>query len=242
MVFRRKFKTKKYGGKKVYKKKWSKKRMTKKNSNRVLVKLKKVYDVPVLSGEASFRLCLSNINYDTQTDTISVVSEFSSAAALYDSHRPCAVKIKFIPLNNVSSITTTPTFYSNEPMYTCVDWNNDFDDTFPTFAQMVEYNNFKFKNSYRPQQWYYKLKKLPQNLNRIAANTTVHAAYEVESQSQLGYFSTTQATTSDLAADISNTYPRTCMFYLRANATNFADDYIFGKFLCTYYYAFKNRR
>lgn len=234
MAYRKKYK--KYGRKKMSKKyfrKWSRKRQIRKNSNRVLSKFKIVRAVPVVSNNASGCISLSNLFWpynDTYNSTTSAASEYSNFAELYDGVRPCGVSIKWIPYTNVNGPTNM-----YQPLYTCVDYNSFIGDgqTTLTQDQIIEYNNMKFVNAYRPKKWYYKLKKMPQEPILIPGQSTSTAP---QPQVKFGYFAVGSLTSNANTA----VQPNKGKFFYNMDVTPSVST--MGQFLITYYYAFINRR
>lgn len=239
MAYRKKFK--KYGRKKMAKKsfrKWSRKRQIRKNSNRVLSKFRVVHNVAVSAGSSSGCISLSNLFWysnDTYDNSSSASSEYTSFSNLYDGVRPCGVSIKWIPTGNVSVYegTTTSEYY---PLYTCVDYNSFIGDGITTLSQsqILEYNNMKFVNAYRPKKWYYKLKKMPQEPIKIPSQNVSTAN---RPQVKFGYFAV-----DSLSANTNLTVqPNKAKFFYNIDTAGTTPIRI-GYFMITYYYAFINRR
>ncbi|QBX89307.1 capsid protein [Apis mellifera virus-13] len=244
MPYTKRFKSKKkvYGKKRTYMKKWTRKRQIKKNSNRVLSKFRAVKDVTVTSGSVEGSISLSNLLYAFD-NTFVANTEFNNFKELYDPVRPCGIKVKWIPADNVNTLgSTSQSGY--KPMYTCADYNDTiFNSTTKTKAQILEYNNMKFKNAYRPQKWYFKLKKQPQNIVRYydsGANTP--SQFEITPQSKFGYFSVDSIEAENAnALQRGLVWPNAGKFYYNFESEA-NDDEIVGTFMVTYYYAFIQRR
>lgn len=243
MPYRKTFKGKKksYGKKRTYTKKWSRKRQIKKNSNRVLSKFRVTKEV-LVQDDTNFPgagcISLSNLLYAFDNTNVSN-SEFTSFASLYDSVRPCGVKIKWIPQFNVNTTN------SYKPMYTCADYNDTiFDTPSKTKAQILEYNNMKFKNVYKPQKWYFKLKKQPQNMVKYYdSGANVVSEFDIKPQAKFGYFSVDMVEAQSANALTRGlVWPNAGKFYYRFETGGHQVDATLGTFMVTYYYAFIQRR
>lgn len=220
--------------------------MTRKNSNRILRKLRVVHDITTVGGEATGFISLSNILYSLNATNVAN-ADYTACSTLYDSVRPCGVKISWIPESNTSIVATSGASYSQ--IYTATDYNDTL-FTAPLFtntrANLIEYNNMKYKNVLRPQKWYFKLKKQPQNLSLLPATSGTPATYGdvlMEPQSKLGYFSVKNMQGVDpsgavTAKDIQAIWPNAGIFYYNIPTDQISDDQVIGTFLVTYYYAF----
>lgn len=244
MPYRRKYKKLSRGRKRAYfKRKFSRKRQIKKNSNRVLSKFRVTQEVITVTNEAKGFISLSNLLYYHNAANV-VNTEYSNFASLYDSVRPCGVKIKWIPEVNAAGDAETP-LNVYQPMYTCADYNDTiFDSTAKSKAQILEYNNMKFKNAYRPQKWYFKLKKQPQNMVKYYDSGAVTPSdFTIVPQSKLGYFSvdSMQALNAN-ALQRGLVWPNAGSFYYNIPTKGISDETSIGSFMITYYYAFIQRR
>lgn len=85
----------------------------------------------------------------------SSTNDWSNFSALYDSYRVFALKIKFVPLypNNLSATTTYM------PLYWCVDQDNVDNTGITSVGNIVQYENLKVKNMYKPWKIYIKCPK-----------------------------------------------------------------------------------
>lgn len=206
--------------KKLYRKKWSRKRVIRRNSNKVLVKVKYTTIINEATNLLSFNVsctdCLNAVNNASTPN-----ADFSRYLELYDLFRPCGVKVQIIPFYNVNAVvSSTNSIYS--PMYSAIDYTDVNTSTLKTPTDLIEYNNVKFQNTYRPIKRYTKLKKY----QMIAHNTS--------GSGPLGYVLTdgyTQATAQGKMPGV--------MYFAtdNSNATNYD-----LKILITYYYAFKQRK
>lgn len=103
------------------------------------------------------------------TDDVSAFGDWSSIAALFDTYKVAALKVKFIPsLPNDASGTTG--FY---PFYVVGDPNNN---TTPvsSITTACQYENMKAMNMYRPWTYYY---KCPTKTASAATETILTGGY-----------------------------------------------------------------
>lgn len=86
------------------------------------------------------------------TDNPSAFGDWSSIAALFDTYKVAAIKVKFIPQLPNDTSTTTGFF----PLYVVGDPN---DSTIPinSITSACQYENMKTMNMYRPWKYYYKV-------------------------------------------------------------------------------------
>ncbi len=84
-------------------------------------------------------------------DNPTAFGDWTSIATMFDSYKICALRIKFIP--SLPNDTSTQTGYY--PFYVC----GDPDDTniLTSTGEVIEYENMKVFNLYRPFKYYYKL-------------------------------------------------------------------------------------
>jgi len=82
------------------------------------------------------------------------LADFSNYAALYDSYKVKAVKIKFFP--KLPNEVTATTLYA--PMYYVMDWNTGT-NPLTSNADALGYNNVRAVNMYKPWSLYMKFKK-----------------------------------------------------------------------------------
>lgn len=92
--------------------------------------------------------------------------ELTNFNALYDSYRVCAVKVKFIPYGPNDTTSTRdyqPLFGVHDP--------DDLSgtNTITSVNQILQYDNFKTFNLYKPWKWYFKVSKI---MNGKQANGT----------------------------------------------------------------------
>lgn len=211
--------------KKTWKKKWSRKNTIRKNSNRVLVKVKTTKVISELANVLSFNVsmsdCLNGIDNSSTPNT-----DFSRYLELYDMVRPCGVKVQVIPFYNVNSVGAGGNqFYT--PIYSAADYTDKNTSVAKTVPVLIEYNNVKFHNTYRPITRYFKLKKFNSAVGSWTSGGT-------SPQAQLGYFSTdgyTQATVQGQMPGV---------IYFETDNSVSADHDL--KVLVTWYYAFKMRK
>lgn len=81
--------------------------------------------------------------------------DWSSYDAIYDTFRVCAIKIKWIPYLNS---TTALSAYS--PMYVAWDLDHNTLATLDSVNEIIQYENCKFKNAYRPWTYFVKCPKI----------------------------------------------------------------------------------
>lgn len=123
----------------------------------------------------------------------STCANFASYAALYDSFRVSAVKVQFIPSWNTEVPGTT---YGFLPGYGIVDFNST--PTWLAYTSLINFDNLKFVNMYRPWKRYIRCPKLTSNTSSPDGWQRTSAA-----GTQTGYFAlTTPELGAGMAADV----------------------------------------
>lgn len=222
MAFRRK---RVFKRKKLFRKKWSRKRQIKKNSNRVLCKVKynalAITSSSVITFNVSMSDCLNGVSNGSTPNT-----DFSRYLELYDMFRPCGVKIQVIPYYNVNTVVSGPTAQLYAPLYSCADYTDMNNSNSKAIGDIIEYNNCKFHNTYRPFKRYFKLKKFAADAGEWGSTLKSYMA-------QPGYFNTDNYTQVTAAGNMPGV-----VYFTSMNANTPGRDL---QVLITWYYAFKNR-
>lgn len=227
MPYRRGYsrRTRKFTRKKSYRSKWSKKRATKKASNRVLCKVKHtalaITSSSVITFNVSMTDCLNGISNGSTPNT-----DFSRYLELYDMFRPCGVKIQVIPYYNTNTVLAGPTPQLYAPIYSCGDYTDMNNATSKSIGDIIEYNNVKFHNTYRPFKRYFKLKKFSPDGGEWGSAVKSYMASP-------GYFNTDNYTQVTAAGNMPGV-----VYFTSQNANTPGRDL---QILVTWYYAFKNR-
>lgn len=145
MPYRRRTYRRRYK-RRTYRRKWSRKNVTRrfKNDGKRFFKLTTSDEVVSTAGGQ-----IANV----YTDNPNGYNDWTQIASLFDSYRVCAIKIKYIPNkpNDESNVTTY------QPLYIVQDRDST---TLPsTVNDMIQYENLKVKNLYRPWTYYRKFAK-----------------------------------------------------------------------------------
>lgn len=198
--YRRSYNRRPYRPKRVYRAKWSRKNPRQgMGDGKRFFKLRAT--VPLVS-DAGGAIA------DVLTNNPSATQDWPNISALFDSYKVCAIKVKFIPdkPNDTSTITSYKPFYMV----------HDPDDYgVPTSSnQMIQYENVKIYNLYRPFSYY----------RRLSRQTSVGLGTVVL---QGGYRD---------AGDVTAT--QSIKYY--ADGLDVSDNY--GTFIVTLYVSAKNRR
>lgn len=142
------------------------------------------------------------------------VTDWTSAANLYDEYRVRGLKLKFVPQrpNDPTIATVTP---SNAVLYQPVYVFADYDSVglSPTVASCVGYDNLRIKDLTRPWKAYYRIPKM--------------ANYGSSTISRPGWMDTASTTTTGAV-------------YMHAESVTPGLQY--GKVILTYYVTFHNRK
>lgn len=203
---------------------YSRKRTGKKAFKRVMRKMRKsqlavfkLRQTTTLSSTAA-----GNIQYRfTTADPSAFVSingagyataleDWSGITSLYDQYRVCAVKLKFIP--NYPNNTTATTAYA--PVYCMIDYDTEAPPG--TVADVIQYNNLKVKNLYRPWKLYYKIPKSTPSVANAPQASVGYGWVDVAKPVQIG------------------------AIQLLVNGASISSSY--GTIIATYYICAKNRR
>lgn len=165
---------------------------------------------------------------DINSFAVNPVTDWTSFSDLYDNFRVCAIKVKWIPSNNSTPTfnSTTPGLIGNlyAPMYSCIDYDSS-STQIKTFNQIIEYENMKVHNLYRPFSRFFRVPK-------YLANPISDLTQGGDPVLSRGYFPTDP--TSGLRPNYGWLY-----LYTENNLPTVGT---LGQFIVTYYIAFKNRR
>lgn len=173
-----------------------------KKGNLTVTKLRQVYNAAFDSA--------GSIDFYPHVLDPTGLEDWASYQAIYDSFRVYAVKIKFIPsLPNDTSINT-----AFRPIY----YTFDVDSTSPpnSVSDVIQYENLKVKNLYRPHSVYY---RVPRYTSGGQGSAAVLAG---------GFF------------DVNTTPPQNGVIGCYAENIDISQNY--GTFVVTFYIGFKNRR
>lgn len=147
----------------MYRKKWSRRSNGASNKDgRTLVKLRVVTTVASdAGGQISAWL----------NDDVSGYQDWTSFAAVFDSYRVCALKLKFVP--DLPNDTSTVTGY--KPLYVVHDVDQS---NIPTLSvnTAIQYENMKVFNMYRPWNYYRKFSK--QSSSGVASQVMMAGGYK----------------------------------------------------------------
>lgn len=165
---------------------------------------------------------------DTNSSAVNPVTDWASFSELFDNFRVCAIKVKWIPSNNSTPAfnSSTPGLIGNlyAPMYSCIDYDSSSGQT-KTLAQVIEYENMKVHNLYRPFTRFFRVPK-------YLANPISDPSQGGDPVLARGYFPTDP---------LSGMRPNFGWLYLLTEG-NLPTVGTLGQFIVTYYIAFKNRR
>lgn len=186
-----------------------KKRSIKRKDGLAPFKLTGVVD---LTSDAANQIqhTVSLTNPGAYYDGSGALPDLSSLTSLYDQARICAIKIKYIPRvpNDLAS------YAAYVPLYIVRD---DDDTSLPSsVSEMVQYENFKVKNMFRPWSYYTKVPRVA----GFVTGTYVQVG-------SMGWF--------DLAAAQS-------IGAIKIFATSTNASFTYGQLVISYYIAFKSRR
>lgn len=193
------------------------------NGNLIFAKLRYIQSVDTSALETGIRFSFWGLDGELFNGAGSVY-DWTNYSGIYDNFRVCGLKIEFIPQANATLIEpgTPSTIRDYAPIYDCFDYDNIFGSsgttTQPTVAEMNEYENCKYHNQYRPWKRYYKIKKY----TSMSSNVTALEG---------GFFPTATAAITSLPGGV----------YIRTETLSAPID-ASGKFRCTYYVQFKNRK
>lgn len=162
------------------------------------------------------------ISYPFTMSNVSNAQDWSQYGNLYDSYRVYGLKIKWIPTINISPETPVVTNPLYGPMFVAYDLDESAITPLDTVNEIIQYQNHKIKNLYRP--WTYYAKRTKQS----APFTTTGGS--------------TGMLTSDGFADIDNTDAFAGVIGIRCDNNIAATNTIIGMMISTYYVGFKNRR
>lgn len=162
MPYRRKRRTTRRPRRRMYRKKWSRSNGAKNRDGRSLVKLRVVTTV---SSDAGGQIS-SWLN-----DDVSGYQDWTSFAAVYDSFRVCALKLKFVP--DLPNDTSTITGY--KPLYVVHDVDQSNIPTL-TVNDAIQYENCQIKNMYRPWAYFRRFRK--QTTGGVASQVIMAGGYK----------------------------------------------------------------
>lgn len=147
MVFKRRFKRRKMG-RKSYRQRWRSKAKGRGQFGVRYLKLRSVVKVDTsISGTALASFSTRN--------PISA-QDWSNTTALFDAYKVCAFKLQFIPHFPPGNSLTV----DYQPIYLAFD-NNSTSGTPPaTIAEMIQYENMKYKNIFKPWNYYVRIPTL----------------------------------------------------------------------------------
>lgn len=152
------------------------------------------------------------------------VNDWANFPNIYDSYKVCAVKLAFIPYNNVSQTIvggTGGTTYGYWPLYHAIDYNDVGVTGASVPSDLDEYENCKMLNMYKPWKRYMRVPRY--NVNPARSN------FPATTLAKGGYFSTT------------TNLPGHGVWYLKMQDSSSFELSLGGKLRVTMYVAFKNR-
>jgi hypothetical protein len=159
------------------------------------------------------------------TDNPSTARDWSSVAALFDSYRCCAIKLKYIPdftqqsiSDSLNAVDATSTFY-NVPIYIFHDTNSVLNTTPSETGDVIEYENVKIKRLTRMFTYYRKMRR------NIPINTLLTTQVSISTR---GY----NLTTSPVAT-------QTVCIYMPQYSGAASTRTVFGNLIITRYCVFK---